>query len=89
MRDNLQRYPTLSRIGLSHIYFTFPAALAAVKEEYSFGNGYIWGGEDTEIMDWPFMVSLQDRTGGHFCGGTLLDSAHVLTAGHCIDGDNP
>ena len=47
------------------------------------------GGEDADITDWPFMVSLQSSFGGHFCGGVLYDSTHVVTAGHCVLGSNP
>ena len=47
------------------------------------------GGEDTEITDWPFMVSLQSTSGSHFCGGVLFDATHVLTAAHCFIGDSP
>ena len=46
------------------------------------------GGEDAEITDWPFMVSMRSET-THFCGGVLIDSTHVLTAGHCVDGNRP
>ena len=54
----------------------------------AFRVGYIIGGEDAEITDWPFMVSLQS-IGGHACGGVLYDSTHVVTAGHCVIGTNP
>ena len=50
----------------------------------AFKAGYILGGENAEITDWPFMVSLQQLT-EHFCGGVLIDSTHVLTAAHCVD----
>ena len=55
----------------------------------SFRAGYVIGGEDAEITDWPFMVSVQGTSGGHFCGGVLFDSTHVLTAAHCVEGDSP
>ena len=55
----------------------------------SFRAGFVIGGEDAEITDWPFMVSLQSTSGSHFCGGILFDSTHILTAGHCIDGTAP
>ena len=55
----------------------------------AFKEGYIIGGEDAEITDWPFMVSVQSLSDFHFCGGVLIDLTHVLTAGHCIEGDSP
>ena len=55
----------------------------------SFRAGYVIGGEDAEITDWPFMVSVQTQGQFHFCGGVLFDSTHVLTAAHCVEGDYP
>src|SRR5437868_5180125 len=36
----------------------------------------------------PAVVGLADST-GVFCSGTLIDSLHVLTAGHCVDTKPP
>ena len=53
----------------------------------SFRAGYVIGGEDAEITDWPFMVSLQSFA--HFCGAVLMTPDRVLTAAHCVDGSSP
>ena len=42
----------------------------------------IVGGVEAIPNSWPWIVSLQVR--GHFCGGTLIDTRHVLTAAHCL-----
>jgi trypsin len=45
----------------------------------------IVGGTAASAGDFPFIVSLQ-RSGSHFCGGTLLNANTVLTAAHCASG---
>jgi secreted trypsin-like serine protease len=42
----------------------------------------IVGGAEAIPHSWPWIVSLQVRD--HFCGGTLIDTRHVLTAAHCL-----
>ncbi|CAF1426433.1 unnamed protein product, partial [Didymodactylos carnosus] len=44
----------------------------------------IVGGSEARAHSWPWLISFQ-RNGGHSCGGTLIDTQHVLTAAHCID----
>nr|XP_009666944.1 PREDICTED: hyaluronan-binding protein 2 isoform X3 [Struthio camelus australis] len=48
----------------------------------------IYGGAKTRAGKHPWMVSLQKKTSRksrHFCGGVLIKSCWVLTAGHCIE----
>lgn len=45
----------------------------------------IVGGVAAAQGDFPFIVSIQ-RSGSHFCGGTLLNANTVLTAAHCAVG---
>jgi trypsin len=47
----------------------------------------IIGGVHADIGEFPAKVSVQSRPGAHFCGGTLLDQSHVLTAAHCVTND--
>ncbi|XP_049808910.1 trypsin-1-like [Schistocerca nitens] len=50
-------------------------------------DGRIVGGEPVDISQFPWQVSLQEL-GSHNCGGSIISSTWVLTAGHCIVGDS-
>ncbi|NXO03798.1 CTRL protease, partial [Rhinopomastus cyanomelas] len=43
----------------------------------------IINGQNAVPGSWPWQVSLQTRTGSHFCGGSLINEYWVVTAAHC------
>ncbi|CAG4965019.1 unnamed protein product [Colias eurytheme] len=43
----------------------------------------IVGGHNAELNEWPWIVALFNN-GRQFCGGSLIDNSHVLTAAHCV-----
>ncbi|XP_030620538.1 chymotrypsin B-like [Chanos chanos] len=47
------------------------------------GYARIVNGEEAVPHSWPWQVSLQDYTGFHFCGGSLISENWVVTAAHC------
>lgn len=47
-------------------------------------DGRIVGGQDADIEDHPYQVSLQ-QYGAHICGGSIISPRHVLTAAHCTE----
>ncbi|PWA25523.1 hypothetical protein CCH79_00021002, partial [Gambusia affinis] len=47
------------------------------------GYARIVNGEEAVPHSWPWQVSLQDYTGFHFCGGSLINENWVVTAAHC------
>lgn len=57
-------------------------ALAAPTPQWETEGESIVGGETAAAGDFPFIVSLQ-KSGSHFCGGSLLNANTVVTAAHC------
>ncbi|XP_017879850.1 proclotting enzyme-like [Ceratina calcarata] len=43
----------------------------------------IVGGQDADPGEWPWMAALFNA-GRQFCGGSLIDDRHILTAAHCV-----
>ena len=67
-----------------------PAALAAPSGDPLVP--YIIGGQEAAISQFPWQVIvLSEFEGGEapigLCGGSILDSTHVLTAAHCVDAE--
>ncbi|XP_063220612.1 proclotting enzyme-like [Bacillus rossius redtenbacheri] len=43
----------------------------------------IVGGQNADLGEWPWIVALFNG-GRQFCGGSLVDKTHILTAAHCV-----
>jgi len=43
----------------------------------------IVGGKNADLGEWPWIIALFNA-GRQFCGGSLIDREHVLTAAHCV-----
>jgi len=48
----------------------------------------IIGGVPSQFGEWPFMAGIFHKN-RLFCGGSLIDSRHVLTAAHCVSKFTP
>ena len=67
--------------------FNDPENVQRFLEQFYRSHDRIVGGEDVDIKDYPWQVSMQLQPqfgGAHFCGGTIVDEEWVITASHCL-----
>jgi len=57
----------------------------SVPPEFNFNTKRIVGGEESAQGSWPWQVLLQiyGLTGRFLCGGSIISSRWIVTAGHC------
>ncbi|KAF7271672.1 hypothetical protein GWI33_015469 [Rhynchophorus ferrugineus] len=46
-------------------------------------QGKIVGGHNADLNEWPWIAALFVN-GRQFCGGSLIDNIHILSAAHCV-----
>nr|XP_022900615.1 trypsin-7-like [Onthophagus taurus] len=63
------------------------ATAFALPRKVPLPDGRIVGGNDANIEDFPYQLSLQ-YYGSHICGASILSSKFAVTAAHCTDGSS-
>jgi secreted trypsin-like serine protease len=64
------------------------AATVALASTVSAGPNIV-GGSPAKVSEHPYAVYLADDSGRQYCGGTLVAATRVVTAAHCVSGDEP
>ncbi|XP_026492652.2 proclotting enzyme-like isoform X3 [Vanessa tameamea] len=68
---------TDSSCGIKNGPQTYGSTYESLDEER------IVGGHNAELNEWPWIVALFNN-GRQFCGGSLIDDSHVISAAHCV-----
>ncbi|XP_021960160.1 trypsin-1 isoform X2 [Folsomia candida] len=77
--------------GLSSIFcaLTFLTICHSFKVHRAGPGILIIGGSPAARGEFPWLVSIQLKSRGHICGGTIFNSEWILTAAHCMFEDLP
>jgi len=72
------------------VFALLVASVAALPRSFRRvpGGGKIVGGEDAQVGQFPYQISLL-WSGSHICGGSVIGPNLVVTAAHCVEGDSP
>src|ERR687891_134027 len=92
MSRTTHRRATLASLAASVLLLTGLVGSVAAAPS---GDPRIIGGEPAAFGEYPFMVALlYEPINGtdyqkQYCGGSLIGSRRVLTAAHCVYGEDP
>lgn len=70
-------------------YARVAAATDGRSDQTQFFRKRIVGGDEARVGEFPWQAALAlsgyPASGGQFCGGSIIDERHILTAAHCVE----
>lgn len=61
--------------------------LAFATLAHADGLERIAGGQHARQGQFPFIAAIRNQHNQHLCGGAIITNRHILTAGHCVQGN--
>lgn len=68
--------------GVTKCPFSFPAPGCGIRSYTR--KSRIVGGQNSEVGEWPWQVSLHVKGQGHICGASLVSASWLVSAAHCF-----
>ena len=70
-----------------HQHYLFNGVLDCGERPYK--HNRIVGGQNADVGEWPWQVSLHYMANGHTCGASIISNKWLLSAAHCFTSTEP